>query len=149
MKSVVSFYRFSHFLYKIKLPLLGKFISVLTRFIFSAWIPGTVKIGKNFTLGYGGLGVVIHSNSQIGDNCLIAQNVTIGRNFGDTKVPIIGDDVYIGAGSVVFGEITIGNNVIIGSNSVINKSVPDNCTVVGNPMRIIATNRVKRYYELN
>ena len=78
----------------------------------------------------------------------MAQNVTIGRNFGEKQVPVIGDDVYIGAGSVIFGNITIGNNVIIGSNSLINKSIPDNVTVVGNPFRIIASNRVEKYYEL-
>lgn len=65
------------------------------------------------------------------------------------NVPRIGHDVYVGTGSVVFGDIVIGNNVIIGSNSVINKNVPDNCTVVGNPMRIVRTNRVEKYYELD
>ena len=91
----------------------------------------------------------IHSNTVVGNNCTIAQNVTIGRNFGDKNVPVIGDDVYIGTGSVIFGDITIGNNVIVGANSVVNKSIPDNCTVVGNPMRIIKTNRVKKYYEID
>ena len=92
---------------------------------------------------------MIHSNAVIGDNCLISQGVTIGRNFGDTKVPVIGNDVYIGAGSVVFGEIIIGNNVIIGANSVVNKSVPNNCTVAGNPFRILKENRIEKYYELD
>lgn len=80
---------------------------------------------------------------------MIAQNVTIGRNFGDRKVPVIGDDVYVGTGSVVFGEIRVGNNVIIGANSVVNKDVPDNCTVVGNPMRIISTDRKMKYYDID
>ena len=71
------------------------------------------------------------------------------RNFGDKKVPVIGNDVYVGTGSVIFGEITIGNNVIIGSNTLVNKSIPDNTTVVGNPMKIIQSNRIKKYYELD
>lgn len=75
--------------------------------------------------------------------------MTIGRNFGDKQVPILGDDVYVGTGSVVFGEIKIGNNVIIGSNSVVNKDIPDNCTVVGNPMRIIQRDRTTKYYEID
>ncbi|WP_338410877.1 DapH/DapD/GlmU-related protein [uncultured Flavobacterium sp.] len=116
---------------------------------FLVGVPRSASIGKNFKIGYSGIGVVIHSNSVIGNNCLVAQNVTIGRNFGDKKVPIIGDDVYIGAGSVIFGEITIGNNVIIGSNSLINKNIPDNATAVGNPFVIIQTNRIKKYYELD
>jgi serine O-acetyltransferase len=110
-------------------------------------LPSSAIIGKNFKVGYWGLGIVIHSNSKIGNNCQINQNVTIGRNFGDKDVPIIGDNVYVGAGSVIFGEITIGNNVIIGANSVINKSIPSNSTAVGNPYRIIQENRKKKYYE--
>lgn len=80
---------------------------------------------------------------------MVAQGVTIGRNFGDKKVTIIGNDVYIGAGSKVFGEIVIGNNVIIGANSVVNKSIPDNCTVVGNPMGIVKMDRKETWYDLN
>ncbi|MEO9070337.1 MAG: hypothetical protein ABI261_04845 [Ginsengibacter sp.] len=112
-------------------------------------MPSSAKIGKKFKIGYWGLGVVIHSNTIIGDRVQICQNVTIGRNFGDKKVPIIGNDVYVGTGSVIFGEIEIGDNVIIGSNSLINKSVPSNCTAVGNPMKIIEQNRILKYYELD
>jgi serine O-acetyltransferase len=142
-------YTIGHFLHLKKMSSLGKVFSLMNRFLFSVWIPSSCTIGKNFKLGYWGLGIVIHSNSIIGNNVTIAQNVTIGRNFGDKKVPVIGNDIYIGAGTVVFGEIIIGDNVIIGSNSLINKSVPSNCTVVGNPMRIIETNRVLKYYEID
>ena len=145
----VYLYRMGHFLYKMHIPLLPHLISWFNRLLFAVWIPSTADIGKNFTIGYWGLGVVIHSRTKIGNNCLVAQNVTIGRNFGEKQVPVIGDDVYIGAGSVIFGNITIGNNVIIGSNSLINKSIPDNVTVVGTPFRIIASNRVEKYYELS
>ena len=70
------------------MPFVGKFISYLNRLLFSIWLPSSAKIGKNFTLGYWGLGIVIHSNSIIGNNCQINQNVTIGRNFGDKKAQI-------------------------------------------------------------
>lgn len=144
----IALYRVGHFFHKNRLRPIGKLISYLNRFLFSVWIPSSAEIGPNFTLGYWGLGVVIHSRTKIGKNCLVAQNVTIGRNFGDQEVPIIGDDCYIGAGSVVFGNISIGNNCIIGSNSLINKSIPDNTTVVGNPFRIIRENRIEKWYEL-
>ncbi len=144
----VMVYRFGNLLYRLHLKRTAKVISWLNRFLFAVWLPSSAKIGKNFIIGYWGLGIVIHSNCIIGDNCLIAQNVTIGKDFKDRKVPIIGNDVYIGAGSVVFGEIIIGNNVIIGSNSVVNKSIPDNCTVVGNPCRIIVTERMSKYHEM-
>ena len=62
-------------------------------------------------------------------------------------MPIIGNNVYVGAGSVIFGEIYIGDNVIIGANSVVNKNVPENSTVAGNPFVILKTNRVIKYYD--
>ena len=149
MSLPIRFYRFGHRLNKLGYKKLGKIISIFNRVLFATWIPSTAKIGSSFTVGYGGLGIVIHSNTVIGDNVTIAQNVTIGRNFGDIGVPTIGNDVYIGTGSVVFGEIFIGDNVIIGSNTLINRDIPSNCTVVGNPFKIIATDRKLKYYELD
>lgn len=149
MKPSVFLYRLGNWLYRKNFKRTSKLISYTNRLMFSVWIPSSATIGRNFTLGYWGLGIVIHNNTIIGDNCQVNQNVTIGRNFGDTKVPTIGNDVYIGAGSVIFGEISIGNNVIIGSNSLINRDIPDNCTVVGNPFKIIERNRIIKYYELD
>lgn len=147
MNPSVFIYRIGNWFYRNRMTNISKFFSYLNRLLFSVWLPSSAMIGKNFKVGYWGLGIVIHSNSKIGNNCQINQNVTIGRNFGDKDVPIIGDNVYVGAGSVIFGEITIGNNVIIGANSVINKNIPSNSTAVGNPHRIIQKNRNKKYYE--
>lgn len=145
----VLIYRLGNFFHRNGFPWIGKLISIVNRFLFAVWIPSSATIGKKFVLGYGGLGVVIHSNTVIGDRVTVSQNVTIGRNFGDKKVPVIGDDVYIGAGSVIFGEITVGDNAIIGSNSVVNRDVPMNSTVAGNPFRIIRTGRLAKYYEID
>lgn len=141
-------YRIGNRLYKWKIPFFPKAITILNRLVFATYIPSSATIGKNFKLGYMGLGIVIHSRARIGDNCLVAQNVTIGRNFGDKDVPVIGNNVYIGAGSVVFGEITVGDNVIIGSNSVINKSVAPNTIIAGNPGKVIKQNDIP-YYMLD
>lgn len=149
MSSVVFLYRIGNFFHKNGFAVIGKLISLMIRLIYSCWLPSSASIGKNFTLGYGGLGVVIHSNTKIGDNVTICQNVTIGRNFGDKNVPVIGNDVYIGTCSVIFGDISIGNNVIVGAQSLINKSIPDNSTVVGNPFKTIQENRQIKYYEID
>lgn len=148
MSPTILIYRIGNFFYRIGMKKMRVLFSYINRFLFSAWVPSSATIGKNFKVGYWGLGIVIHSNSVIGKNCLIAQNVTIGRNFGDTLVPVIGDNVYVGAGSVIFGEISIGNNVIIGSNSVVNKTIPDNAVVVGNPAKIIKYINLP-YYKLD
>lgn len=85
---------------------------------------------------YSGIG--IDQKAKIGRNLNIRQNTTIGNTY--KGCPTIGDNVYIGANCVLIGKITIGNNVVIGAGSVVNKSIPDNCTVVGNPCRIIDFN---------
>jgi serine O-acetyltransferase len=130
-------YRLSHFFFKYRMRIISRFISWTNRFLFAVWVPGSASIGKGTVLGYWGLGVVVHSRAKVGKNCVISQNVTIGRNIGDKEVPEIGNDVYIGPGSVIFGEIKIGNNVIIGANSVVNKSFPDNVVIAGVPAKII------------
>ncbi|AZQ64599.1 serine acetyltransferase [Flammeovirga pectinis] len=137
MNPPIIIYRIGNFFYQKRFITISKLITWLNRFLFSTYLPSSAKIGKNFKIGYWGLGCVIHSNSVIGNDCTIAQNVTIGRNFSDKKVPIIKNNVYIATGSAVFGEITIGNNVIIGANSVVNKSIPDNTIAAGNPAKII------------
>lgn len=106
--------------------------------IYNSKIPPQAKIGKGSKFGYGGISVVIHQDSVIGENCSIGQLVTIGG--GNSKypgVPTIGDNVRISCGSIVFGGFTVGNNVVIGAHSVVNFPVPDNAVVVGNPGRIV------------
>lgn len=82
-----------------------------------------------------GFSTIIVAKS-IGKNCWINQQVTIGATALH-DCPTIGNDVYIFAGALVLGNITIGNNVKIGAGAVVTKSVPNNCTVVGNPARIV------------
>lgn len=78
---------------------------------------------------------------RIGANCWINQQVTIG--YIGSKRPVIGDNVRIGAGAKVLGAVTIGNNVKIGANAVVLKDVPDDCTVVGIPARIVRRNGIR------
>lgn len=85
------------------------------------------------------MGVVIGETAIIGDYCLLYQGVTIGGTGKETgkRHPTLGDNVVCGSGAKVLGNIKIGNNVKIGANSVVLKDVPDDCTVVGVPGKII------------
>ena len=94
---------------------------------------------------------------EIGNNVTITNAIVLAHDastkpfIGYTKIQktTIGNNVFIGMGAIVQAGSHIGNNVIIGSNSVVNKDIPDNCTVVGNPMRIIQRDRTTKYYEID
>ena len=95
--------------------------------------------------------VIINSSAKIGKNCNINQGVTIGaENRGNRKgVPTIGNDVWIGANSVIVGKINIGNNVLIAPLTYVNFDVPDNSIVIGNPGRIILDKEATYSYICN
>lgn len=104
---------------------------------FGSSIPPSADLGQTVNFGHP-MGIVIHQDSIIGDDTIIYQNVTIGRKDTLSQgAPIIGKNCIIGAGAVIIGKIVIGDNVKIGANSVVNQNIPSNCTVVGNPARII------------
>ena len=100
-------------------------------------IPIDTKIGEGLYLGHHGP-VVINHNAVVGDNCNIAQNVTIGmENRGARRgCPVIGNHVWIGAGAVVVGHITVGDDILIAPNSFVNCDVPSHSVVFGNPCQI-------------
>jgi serine O-acetyltransferase len=129
-----------------KIPTLPKIITYVIRFVFGCYLPAGLKVGKNFIVGYGGLGIVIHDRVVIGDNCHIDQNVTIGGTSKKYEVPNIGNDVYVGAGAKILGPIKIGSNVVIGANAVVINDVPDGSLVVGIPGRIIKMDIKKENY---
>ena len=87
--------------------------------------------------------IVVNANSKIGSNCLIHNNVVIGTNGGNSKAPIIGDNVFIGPGAKIFGEIFIASGTYIGANSIINKSITkEHSVVVGIPGKYIKEDKV-------
>lgn len=95
---------------------------------------------KGLSIPHFGL-IVVNNNSKIGKNCRIHNGVYITPNRGSKKCPVIGDNVYIGPGAKIFGDIHIADNVLIGANAVVTKSIDTpNCTVAGVPARIIKVN---------
>lgn len=118
----------------------AKLIRILIFVLYNSFIPYSCEIGKGTVFGYKGMGVVIHSDAKIGNDCIIAQQVTIGGRSKLDGVPIIGNNVYLGAGSKVLGPVNIGDDVVIGANAVVLKSISTGCIVAGVPARIIREN---------
>lgn len=114
----------------IKFPFLSNALDRIFRTIFKCDIPSTVYIGKGSKFAHAGLGCVLHPRVKIGENCKVFQKTTI-TNYDDEDPPVIGDNVYIGAGAVIIGRISIGSNVRIGANAVVTSNVKANSTVLG------------------
>jgi len=126
-----------HWLWKHHMSFLSKFVWKLSYIVFSSSIPPTVILEDGVNFGHT-MGIVIHQNCRVGKNTMIYQNVTIGRRNGDLEEsPSIGENCIIGAGACILGGVRIGNNVKIGANAVVIEDIPDGCTVVGIPGKII------------
>ncbi len=97
-----------------------------------------MKVGEGFYMGFLGP-IAMNKNTIIGKNCNIGHFVTLGQvSKGKYKgSPELGDEVWVGASSVIVGKIKIGNNVLIAPNSFVNRDVPENSLVIGNPAKII------------
>ncbi len=119
-----------------RIPLLPKVVQWFIRISCSADIPLEIIIGKKSVLKHNGLGVVIHERAIIKDNVVIMQNVTIGGRNG-RGAPVIEDNVFIGAGACILGDINIGKNASIGANAVVISTVPENAVVVGIPGKVV------------
>jgi len=131
-RGAVNLYRLSHYLYKHHAKILSKLVKYANTMIFHCFIPASVQIGNNLDLPHGGFGVVMHEDVVIGDDAIIFHNVTIGN--GGAR---IGDRVYIGTGATIIGAVIIGDDVTIGANTVVTFDVPAGSTIVGVKARLI------------
>ena len=135
---VYKFYKVENFFYRTRIFLpLAILTRIIMRIIFSCDIPYKVKIGKNCRFPHLALGIVIHPDVVIGDNCTILQGVTIGGRSGNNILPKIGNGVLIGAHSIIMGSVKIGDNAKIGAGSVVLHDVDINEVVAGNPAKRI------------
>lgn len=132
------FHRLAHWLWHIGLPFLPRLISHISRFITGIEIHPGAQIGQGVFIDHG-MGVVVGETAIIGNYCLIYQGVTLGGTGKESgkRHPTLGENVVVGAGAKVLGNLLIGNNVRIGAGSVVLRDVPSDCTVVGVPGRIV------------
>ncbi len=133
----ILLHRIAHFLWRRGVPFIPRLISQIARHITGIEIhPGAV-IGKSFFIDHG-MGVVIGETTVIGDNVTLFQGVTLGGTGKEKgkRHPTLGNNIVVGTGAKVLGNITIGDNVNIGANAVVIKDVPFDSTVVGVPGRI-------------
>ena len=137
----ILFHKFAHFFYRIKLMFIARLISQFARFLTGIEIHPGAKIGKRLFIDHG-MGIVIGETAEIGDDCTIYHQVTLGGT-GKEKLkrhPTLKNNVMVGSGSKVLGNIIIGENVKIGANSVVLHNVEENSTVVGVPGKELKKN---------
>ena len=146
-------YRLAHGVYKLKIPVIKQIVQLFCMFwqkvieiTTGISIPASVKIGSSFYIGHFG-GIILNANTVIGSNCNISQGVTIGVSGLNEKrgVPEIGNNVYIGANTVVAGKIKIGNDVLIGASSLMYKDAADSSVWLGVPAVKISDNGSNGY----
>ncbi|MFZ7121257.1 MAG: serine O-acetyltransferase EpsC [Eubacteriaceae bacterium] len=137
-------HRIANFIYTKKLFFIARVISQMNRFFTSIEIHPGAKIGKRFFIDHG-MGVVIGETTVIGDNVTVFQNVTLGGTGKETgkRHPTIGDNVVIGAGAKILGDIYIESGTKVGANSVVLKDTEKDSTIVGIPGKPV----IKKKYE--
>lgn len=131
-------YRFSHWFYRHKMFFIARLISQWAKFLTGIEIHPGATIGKGVFIDHG-TGVVIGETAEVGDNCTIYQNVTLGGTGKDKgkRHPTLKENVVVGAGAKVLGPFTVHENSKIASNAVVLDEVPANSTAVGVPARIV------------
>jgi serine O-acetyltransferase len=137
----VWFYHINHSLWNHGFSLLARWMSQVARFLTGIEIHPGAMIGRRLFIDHG-VGVVIGETAIVGDDVTLYQGVTLGGTGKEhgKRHPTIEDDVVIGSGAKVLGNITVGRNCRIGAGSVVLRSVPENSTVVGVPGHIIFRN---------
>lgn len=134
----VLWHKFAHFLYTHKLKFLGRWVSQIVRFFTGIEIHPGAKIGKGLCIDHG-MGVVIGETAEVGDDCTIYQNVTLGGTGKEKgkRHPTLGDNVMVGSGAKVLGPFRVGDNSKIAAGAVVLNEVPDDSTCVGVPARVV------------
>ena len=137
--NALTLYRFGHWCYKRRIPVVPKLMYQCIYFLCNAAIPMSAEIGEGVELAYGGLGVVLHERCKIGKFVSIGHQVTIGGRSRRWGVPVIEDRCVIGAGAKILGPISIGEGAVVAANAVVLEDVQPRSVVAGMPARVVRT----------
>ena len=145
----ITGYRIAHLLDRVGIPIAPRFLMMLVRWWTGIEIHPSATIGRGLFIDHG-IGVVIGETAVIGDNVTLFQGVTLGGTGKERgkRHPTIKNNVVIGAGAKVLGNITVGDNSLVGANAVVVRDVPDHSTVVGVPGRVTRT-KDRRFHGIN
>ncbi|MBQ0101951.1 MAG: serine O-acetyltransferase [Firmicutes bacterium] len=137
-------HRAAHYLHKNGLIIPARIVSQGAKMLTGIEIHPGATIGKGLFIDHGS-GVVIGETAEIGDNCTLYQGVTLGGTGKDVgkRHPTLGNNVMVGCGAKILGPIRVGDNCKIAANAVVLSSIPENCTAVGIPARIVKKNNVR------
>lgn len=138
----ILIHRIAHIFYNFKLKFIARFISQTARFLTGIEMHPGARVGSGLFIDHG-MGIVIGETTEIGDNCVLFHNVTLGGTgkHAGKRHPTIGSNVFIGTGAIILGPVQIGDNARIGANTFIYMcDVPENATVVGTPGKIVRLN---------
>lgn len=134
----ITIYRIARYFRLRSLGPVASLFDMLNYLVFGCIVPSHAKIGRGTKMEHRGVAVVINRQSVVGERCSIGAQVVIGgRGKEIPGVPVIGNDVYLGAGAKILGAIRVGNGAVIGANSVVLSDVPDGGTAVGIPARLL------------
>ena len=144
------FHSIAHFLYVCKIPLIPRLLNYIARFITGIDIHPGAKIANGIMIDHG-MGIVIGETAEIGTGCLIYQGVTLGGTGKESgkRHPTLKENVVIGSGAKVLGNIVLESNVRVGAGSVVMRDVPANCTVVGIPGRVVKSDEKNSEHMLD
>ncbi|HIR64046.1 MAG TPA: serine O-acetyltransferase [Candidatus Faecousia faecigallinarum] len=138
------YYRAAHWLYRRHCKFLARWLSQHAKWTTGVEIHPAATIGRRLVIDHG-TGIVIGATTEIGDDCLLYQGVTLGGTgiAGGKRHPTLGNNVMVGSGAKILGPITVGDNARVAANAVVLRDVPENSTVVGVPGRIVRVNGEK------
>jgi serine O-acetyltransferase len=141
-------HRVAHLLWRAGLYLPARMLAHLSRFLTGVEIHPAARLGRRLVIDHG-MGVVIGETAEIGDDCTLYHQVTLGGTSlaHGKRHPTVGNNVIIGAGAKVLGAIAVGDGARVGANAVVTQQVPAGVTVVGIPARPVDRARAKPQFD--